>query len=146
MQAVSGDSVCRLERPVRKDRLHDLEAVGDPLDAANEGVLVHAALRRRCKAEHNLWLDTGFGQALQRNLERLLGEFAKRAIIDIAPDWRVDAVLLPDGPVGETDLAAYRALAPRFSLCANRGRNVISILKCKVGIDLGERVELPTGP
>src|SRR4029077_6308319 len=86
------------------------------------------------------------GQALQRNLERLLGEFAKRAIIDIAPDWRVDAVLLPDGPVGETDLAADRALAPRFSLCANRGRNVISILKCKVGIDLGERVELPTGP
>src|ERR1700735_2282988 len=116
MQAASGDSVCRLERPVRKDRLHDLKAVGDPVDAADEGVLVHAGLGRGRKAEHDLWLDTRFGQALQRNLERLAGELADCAIVDIAPDRRIDAVFSPYGPVRETDLATDRTLAARLSL------------------------------
>src|SRR5271168_4624301 len=115
MQAVGGDRVWRLERPVREDRLHDLKTVSDPVDAADERLLIHAGLRRGRKAEHDLWLYTGFGQALQRNLERIAGEVANRAVVHIAPDRRIDAVFRPDGPVGETDLAADGTLAPRFS-------------------------------
>src|SRR5271154_3365002 len=62
METVAGDSVRRSERPVREDRLHDLKAVGDPIDAMNELPLIHAGLGRGRKAEHDLWLDTGFGQ------------------------------------------------------------------------------------
>src|SRR5277367_1903744 len=100
VEAVSGDSVWRLERPVREDRLDDLKAVGDPIDAADERLLVHAGLGRGRKAEHDLWLDTGFGQTRQRNLERIAGEVADRAVVDITPDWRTDAGFRPDGPVG----------------------------------------------
>src|SRR6202167_282720 len=146
MEAVGGDGVRRSKQPVREDRLHDLKAVGDPIDAADQRLLIHAGLGRGRKAEHNLWLDTGFGQALQRNLERIAGEVADRAIVDIAPDWRIDAIFGPDGPVGETDLAADGTLAPRFSLRADRCRHVVSISKSKVGKDFGEGVELPTGP
>src|ERR1700735_1419149 len=146
MQAASGDSVCRLERPVRKDRLHDLKAVRDPVDAADEGVLIHAGLGRGRKAEHDLRLDPGLGQALQRSLERLAAEVADRVIVDKTPDRRVDAVFLPDGPVGESDLAADGTLATRLSLRTDGCRYFVSILKCKVGIDFGERIELPTGP
>src|SRR6202020_1596637 len=146
METVGGDSVCRLERPVREDRLHDLKAVGDPIDAADERLLIHAGLGRGRKAEHDLWLDTGFGQGIQRNLQRIASEVADGAVVDIAPDWRIDAVLSPYGPVGETDLAADGTLAPRFSLRADRCRNAISILQSKIGIDFGKRVELAAGP
>src|SRR5580704_15902469 len=106
MQAVSRDRVCRLERPVREDRLYDLKTVRDPIDAADERLLIHAGLRRGGKAEHNLWLDTGFGQALQRNLERIAGQIADRPGVHIAPYRRVQSVFLPDGSLGKTDLAA----------------------------------------
>src|ERR1700722_9383354 len=145
MQAVSGDSVCRLERPVRKDRLHDLKAVRDPVDAADEGVLIHAGLGRCREAEHDLGLDAGFGQALQRSLERLAVEVADRAIVDIAPDRRVDAVFLPDGPVGETDLAADGTLATRLSLRTDGCRYIVSILQSEVGIHFGEGIKLAAG-
>src|SRR6202161_238377 len=84
MEAVGGDSVWRLERPVREDRLHDLKAVGDPIDAADECLLIHAGLRRGRKAEHDLWLDTGLGQAIQRHLKRTAGEGADGAVVDTA--------------------------------------------------------------
>src|SRR5580704_16835679 len=146
MQAVSGDRVCRPERPVLEDRLHDLKTVGDPIDAAYERLLVHAGLRRGRKAEHNLWLDTGFGEALQRNLERIAGEVPNRAVVHIAPDRRVDAVFLRDGPVRETDLAANGTLAPRLSLLADGCRDGVSILQFEVGINFGEGVKLAAGP
>src|ERR1700728_649513 len=111
METVGGDSVCRLERPVREDRLHDLKTVGDPVDAADERLLIHAGLRRGHEAEYDLRLDTGLGQVLQRNVDRIAGEVVDRAFVHIAPDRRVDAIFLPDGPVGETDLAADGTLS-----------------------------------
>ena len=101
---------------------------------------------RRGKAEHDLRLDAGFGQAVQGNLERLAREVADRAVVDVAPDRRVDAVFRPDGSVGESDLAADRTLSARFSLRADRRRYVVSILQSEVGIHFGEGVELAAGP
>src|SRR5205085_9106235 len=104
------------------------EAVGDPINALDEGLLIHAGLRRSREAEHDLRLDPGLGQTLQRNLQRIAREVADRPVVDIAPDRRVDAVFLPNGPVGETDLASDGTLASRFSLRPDRRRDVVSVL------------------
>src|ERR1700734_3869844 len=144
VEAVGGDGVCRSKRPIRVDRLHDLKAVGDPIDAMDERLLVHAGRGRRRQAKPGLWFDAGFRQAQDGDLECVAREVADGAVVDIAPDRRIDAVFRPDGPVGETDLAADRTLSAGFSLRADGRRNVVSISKSKVGIDFGEGVESPT--
>ena len=63
MEAVGGDGVWRLKRPVGEDRLHDLKAVGDPIDAMDERLFVHAGRGRGRKAKHDLRLNARFGQA-----------------------------------------------------------------------------------
>ena len=58
MEAVGRDEVRRLERPVREDAVHDLEAEGEPLRAAqlpamspcaNAGLLVPTANSKRMR-------------------------------------------------------------------------------------------------
>ncbi len=50
-------AVGALEPPAGKQRLDDLEAMGDPADRAENGALVHAGGDRRLEAEHDLRLD-----------------------------------------------------------------------------------------
>ena len=66
-------------------------------------------------------------------------------VVEVAPDRRINAVFRPDGPVGEPDLTADGTLPARFSPRADGRGNVVRVLKSKVGIDLGEGVELATG-
>ena len=66
-------------------------------------------------------------------------------VVEVAPDRRIDAVFRPDGPVGEPDLTADGTLAARFSPRADGRGNVVRVLKSKVGIDLGEGLDLATG-
>src|ERR1700722_17320500 len=138
VEAVGGDGVCRSKRPIRENRLHDLKAVGNPIDAMDERLLVHAGRGRGRKAEHDLRLNARLGQAAEGNLESFGGEVLDRVVVDVAPDRRIDAVFRPDGPVGEPDLTADGTLPARFSPRADGRGNVVRVLKSKVGIDPGE--------
>ena len=51
------------ELPARKNRLHDLEAVRDAIDAGEELALVHAGMRRPGDAERNLRLEARLDQS-----------------------------------------------------------------------------------
>ena len=89
VEAASSDGVRRAKRPIREERLHDFKTVGDPVDAMDDRQRVHAGLGLGRKAQHDLWLDPGFGQPVQRNRKRLTCKIVDGAIVDIAPDRRI---------------------------------------------------------
>jgi hypothetical protein len=117
LEAVGRDGVRGPKRPVQEDGLH----------VSKPWVIQSMQRMRACpsmpgaagrQAQHDLRLDAGFCQTVKRNLEPVARELLDRAVVDIAPDRRVDPVFRPDGPVGEPDLAADRTLSARFSLHA----------------------------
>jgi hypothetical protein len=119
--------------------------MSDPVDATDERSLVQTGRGRSAEAEDDLRLDARFGQAFERNFERLGGEIADRAVVDIAPNRRIDAIFSPDGPVGEADLAADRTLSTRFSLGPYGAGDPVGLLESEIGIDPGERRDLAPG-
>ena len=88
----------------------------------------------------------GSAKPVRDTLERLASQVLDRPVVDIAPDWRIDIVFGPDGPVGEPDLAADRMLSACFSRCTDGRRDPVGSLKIKIGTGSGERGDLAAGP
>src|SRR5271165_3062201 len=146
MQAVGRYGVRRDERPVGEDRLTDLKAVGDPIDAAEQGLFVHAGRRRGGQSKHDLRLDPRLGQTAQRNVQTLFRQVMARAVVDVSPHWRMDVVFGPDGPVGETDLAPDRPLSARLPPRPNLSGDPICLVQAEFRPTGGERRNLTAGP
>ena len=133
VEAIGGDRIGGQEPPRGEDRLHDLEPVRDPVDAADESPIVHVRVRRRGQPEGDLGLDAGLRQAGKRNVRAAGRQVADGAVVDIAPHRRVHVVFGPDGPVGEADLASDRPLAARLALRPDGGRDPIGVVQSEVG-------------
>src|SRR5262249_61700056 len=69
----------------------------------------------RARANNDLGLDPGLGELSQRK-RCGRGQIMQSRLVEIAPDRRIDLVLLPDRAVGETDLAPAPDLAAGFQL------------------------------
>src|SRR5215212_8624070 len=94
-----------------------------PVDAPEQGALVHAGLGRHRQSEDDLWLDPWLGQTRERNGRPQVGEIADRPVVDVSPHRSANLVFVPDRAVGEADLASQRYLATRFaSSRAKHGR------------------------
>ena len=61
-----------------------------------------------------------------------------RAVVDIAPDRRMDIVFGPDGAVREADLAPDRPLAARFAPRPNGGGRPIGVGQSETAMAPGE--------
>ena len=144
VQAIGGDGVRGREDPAGEDRLHQLEPVRDPFDAAEQLGVVHGSVRRRRHADDDFRLDARLGEARQREARRDGGELVNRRVVDMAPDRRVDAVLIPDPPVGEPDLAADRPLSARHAALVHESGNAIGGGEVEAGVTRTEGANLPT--
>jgi hypothetical protein len=146
VQAIGDDGVGGRELPARKDRLHDLEALCHPVDAAEQRRLIHVGGGRVGKAEHDLRLDARLGEVRQR--KRVLcclarrRETSHRGVEHESPHRRVYAIFGPNGTVGEADLAADHAFAARRSQFTQAGQDAIGVLEGKAGIARRERCNL----
>ena len=109
MQRPGRDRVGGGEAPVGEDRLHHLDAVADRVDAADQLAIVHVGARPAGDAQRDLRLDARLDEVACGKRRRLACHDA--AGIDRPPDRRVDAVFVPDGPVGEANLPAGDTLA-----------------------------------
>ena len=146
MEAIGGDRIGGQKPPVGEDRLHDLEPVRDPVDAAEESPIVHVRGRRRGQPEDDLGLDAGLRQAGKRNVHAAGRQVTDGAVVDIAPHRRVDVVFGPDRPVGEADLASDRPLAARLALRPDGGRDPIGVVQSEIRPAVGERRDLAARP
>ena len=114
VEAEGGGGLGTAEPPAGIDRLDDLEAVGDPVDAVEEVVLVHARLGGGREMEHDLRLDARLGKAGKVEARRRR-QGRGRSVVDEVPHRAGHAIALPDRGVGEADLAADGALAARLA-------------------------------
>ena len=96
VQAAGCDGVGRLELPAGKSRLHDLETMGDPFDAAQQRVFVHAGNGGCRKSEHDFRLDARLGEVCQRKAVASVSEVMNGSVVHMAPDRRMDIVFRPD--------------------------------------------------
>jgi len=103
------ERICRYrvgghETPVGVDRLHDLVAERDPIDAINKPGLIHARKRRLAQSKYDFRLDTG----LHEVAHSLSGHCLKPMggpVSAIAPDGRANAVGHPHLAICEADFA-----------------------------------------
>src|SRR5208337_2952261 len=146
MEAVGRDGIGGKKRPMGEDRLDDLKTMGDPVNAAEQSLFVHAGGRRSRQSKHNLRLETRFGQAAQRNVHAPLRQVMDRAVVDISPHRRMNVVFGPDSPVCETDLASDRSLSTRLSQRPNRSSDPISVRQWEIRATGGERRNLAASP
>ena len=65
-----------------------------------------------------------------------------RGIIDVSPDWGMDAVLGPDRLVRKADLTANHSLAPCLAEAANRSSDPVGLAQAYVAIVLRQRSDL----
>ena len=84
----------------------------DPVDRVCDFIDAHAGAEIVTEAEHDLGFDARLWQLRYRN-PVIRAHIHHRGVVDIAPDRLEYAVLIPDGPVGETDLATDRLFAAR---------------------------------
>ena len=127
-RAVEGEGGRRLgerEAPARIDRLHELEAVGDPADAAEEGGVAHSGRRGGGDAEDDLRLDPRLGEPGDLEAAFRGREVGDGGVEDVAPHRGGDAVARPDRRVGEADLAPDRPLAAGFAQAAQAGGDAV---------------------
>ena len=136
MQAVRGDRVGQREFPSRKDRLHELEAMRHPIDASEQGALVHAGRRRGRQPEDDLRLDPRLGQTRERNGRPHVVEIVDRPVVDVSPHGRADLVFVPDRAVGEADLASQRCLATRFTHLPHGRGDAIRVVEIEARQDV----------
>ncbi len=144
VHAVARDCVRGGERPVRKDRLHDLEAVGDPVDAAEQFGIVHAALRRAGEVQRDFRLDQRLRQAVERERAAAGGEIVHGAVEHVVPDRPVHAIGRPDAAVGEADLAADGCLAARLAQVTKSCRHGVGVCHAETARARTERRHLPS--
>jgi hypothetical protein len=65
MNSLSCNSVWWLKCPAREDRLNNLEAVRDPVDAPKQSFVSHVGMWRARELEHDLGLNAGLGKTSQ---------------------------------------------------------------------------------
>ena len=143
VQAVTGDRVGGGEAPAGEDRLHDLEAMGDPVDAAEKRRVVHVGPRRGGEMKDDLGLDPRLGQAGEGEAPADRGMITHRAVEHEVPDRSVDAIDALDRRVGEADLAADRPLAPGSAQVADLCRDPIGFAEIEPRMSRRERLDLP---
>ena len=83
---------------------------GRPRRCSRAVALTSIGPDRGRQAEHDFWLDARLGQVRQRTSPADLA--CSGAVVDVAPDRRMDLVFLPDRAIGEADLAADRPALP----------------------------------
>ena len=99
----------RLELPVRKVRLHDLESGRDPLDRAQH-VRVRPSVTGTGPARPNTTSGSMRGSTMRASdrSRDAIGRVLHRLAPRMRPHRLIDAVAWPDRAVGETDLATDR--------------------------------------
>ena len=106
MQRPVGNGIGRLEFPAGKVRLHDLEAVCDPVDAGEYGVQVAVGRRRGVEMKNDLRVDLRFGEPADAAGRMLVADVHDRGVVHMRPDRLMHAVDRPHVGVGEADLAS----------------------------------------
>ena len=129
MQAVRRHRVGQRELPSRKDRLHQLEAVRHPIDASEQGALVHAGRGRGRQPEDDLRLDPRLGQPREGNGPLPVGEIVDRPVVEVSPHRSADLVLVPDRAIGEADLASQDSLATGFTHLPHGRGDAVGVLE-----------------
>src|SRR5579863_6845839 len=134
METIGRDRIGGAKYPIGEDRLHDLKAVRDPLNAAEKSMGVHAGVRRGRQSEHDLRLDARLNQTAQRSADALLRQVVDCSVVHISPYRRVNLVFGPDCPVSKTDLAPNRPLSAGLTPSPNVGGDPISVLETEIRI------------
>ena len=78
-------TLLRGKLPSGKDRLHDFEAVPDPVDASQQCCLVHARRWRQRKLEDDFRLYSWLSETHERERIADLGEIVYRAVVQHIP-------------------------------------------------------------
>src|SRR3984893_629783 len=128
MEAIGGDSISGGKLPSGKDRLNNFESMRDPLHARKQGGLVHFRSWRPGKTENDFRLDARLGKSGKRQYCRS-AKVMHGGVVDIALNWCVDFVLLPDDAIGEADFPPKPLLATRFTLAIEKRSHDVGILK-----------------
>jgi hypothetical protein len=136
VQRRARDGVGRAEAPAGEDGLHHFEPQRQRLDAGPQRLGRHPRPRHGGKAQDDLGLDPRLGQARQRHGRGAKGLHGR--VVDRPPDRGVDAVFVPDRVVGEAELAAHRALAPRLPQGLKPGGRLIGLGQTETRIGRGE--------
>src|SRR6266481_1969666 len=134
MDAISRHGIWGCECPARKYRMHDFEAVSDPIDTAEQLVLAHARMRRAREMKHDFGLDARFGEAHQSKCLIEGCQILDRAVEHVVPDRPGDAISTPDGTVREANLAADRILTACSAHVANLCGDIVSFRHIECGI------------
>jgi hypothetical protein len=128
MHSIGGDGIGGAELPARKDRLDDLESMGNPVQAGHQGGFVHLGSRCMRETKDDLRLDPRLAQSAQRQRGRI-AEVAHGRIVHVTPNRRVYLVFLPNGAVGEADLSAYPPFAACFALAVDKSGDAIGFVE-----------------
>ena len=106
MQTESRDRIGRGKLPSGKDRLHDFKTVRNPVDALQQGSLIHARSWRHGEPEEDLRLYSRLSETHERERIADLGEVVHRAIVNISPDRFVYVVFGPNRAIREPNLSS----------------------------------------
>src|SRR5262249_44334951 len=112
------------------------ETMRYPRNTRKQSVILHAGRRRGNKAKHDFRLDLGLGVGRERQGH---GKVLHRAVVDIAPDRRTNAVFIPHPAVGKSDLAAKWLVALRDALVVSKRCHTIGVTQSESWIARGER-------
>jgi hypothetical protein len=113
--------------------------VGDPIDAGQQLGLVAGDRRGALEVQHDLRLDPRLSQVADGKAAAGTIESGDGAIVDVGPDRRVNAVLRPDGPVSEADLAPDRSLAAGSATAQQFGANLVGGHRIEIRLTSGDR-------
>jgi len=143
VQAVVGRAVGNGHFPLRVVALHDFDAVGDPLDAAEQRLRVPGDRRARFEAEADFRLDARLDQPRKRHDCFIFFRKNKSPIINSTPHGLVDAIAFPERAVGEADLAADELPALRQAMGMQLARRGVARFGGKPRIARAKRGHLP---
>src|SRR5215471_5012531 len=107
-----------------------------PRNTRKQSGILYAGRRRGNKAKHDFRLNLGLGVGRERQGH---GKVLHRAVVDIAPDRRTNAVFIPHPAVGKSDLAAKWLVALRDAHVVGKRCHTIAVIQAESWIARGER-------
>ena len=145
MQAATGNGVGHRKAPIRKQRLHQLKSMRHPFHASEQGGFIHRRIRLAFQFENNFGFDARFRQSFEMKRPLLVAEIGNGAVVNVPPDRLMDIIFIPDRAVGKTDFAPQRCFAFLDAAHAQRGGNLVGVLRVEAMGPLRERQGLPAG-
>src|SRR5271165_2704980 len=147
MQPEAGDRIRSAERPAGKDRVHDLEAMRDPVDATEKFAVAHVRLRGLHDMEGDLRLDERLAETGQGEGCAGRSDGPHRTVEHMAPHRPRNPILSLDLWICKPHLATDWGFAARAAEIANAGGDAVGLPEIEfriagaIGRDLPSRAE-----